>query len=172
VNLLRDGERQTIVLQADNRSASKLCFLVFLSAKRALIERDSLRDFVNDQMTMMKAVMGCVSSGHVFLLMPAGFVQCSSATGNRDAKIRHIVASLAGSAKGARKVSTSTASFASLDGLVETEPAEFSLKPRPKDLFVHFRKEGTRHPVGDLAKILAVGILAISLNKDFHTCVP
>jgi hypothetical protein len=35
-------------------------------------------------MPVMKAVMDCVSGGHVFLLVSAGLVLCSSATGNRN----------------------------------------------------------------------------------------
>jgi hypothetical protein len=65
VNLLRDGERQTIELQADNQSAAKLRFLDSPGAKRVLVERDGLRHIGNDQMPVMKAVMECVSSGHV-----------------------------------------------------------------------------------------------------------
>src|SRR6516162_4031729 len=82
VDLLRDGEWQTIQLQADNRSAAKLHFLDFLGTKRVLVKGDGLRHIGNDQMPVMKAIMDCVSGVHVFLLLSAGLLLSSSATCN------------------------------------------------------------------------------------------
>src|SRR5262249_33738589 len=64
MNLLRDGERQTVELQADNGDATKLHFLDSLGAKCALVERDGLGHIVNDQMPVVKTVMDCGSCGH------------------------------------------------------------------------------------------------------------
>src|SRR5262245_32218533 len=63
MNLLRDRERQTVQLQAHNRDAAKLHFLDFLGAKRALVERGSLRHIVNDQMPVVKTVSDGRSCG-------------------------------------------------------------------------------------------------------------
>ena len=66
------------------RNSVSWTFLDFPGAKCVLVERDGLRHIGNDQMPVMKAIMDCVSGGHVFLLLSGGFVLCSSATGNRN----------------------------------------------------------------------------------------